>query len=374
MIQEQRETCGQVRPRSWPGGGREGPAFGRAIGGRGVAGPNRPGAAHQPQPEAQGAFGLGSDQGRRHHLRGGSRDGERCGLFFGDPAMESPPVDPNRPWTWLAVAEFAVDLETDDLDSLAAMVELLKGSCTLRGEHPEDPQGTRDGGGRQDAEIIYAVDAATGDRCGVIYGDPAGEMIPAYGFDNWRKPCVLEVRVNPLSDDREVLAEAILYLQGFVLLPDGRGGPGEMTLGPILIAPDVRLFGGGRPVNPGTAKPADRVPPAEGSGRDGLSYRSVWMQRICEPCRWAAVPARDGRPRKFPGARRLLRWHEISGRRAGRLGPSHPAGHDLAWPRPLGLGRPESHRQLKAVADPSVESTERRSRDPAYARPATGGE
>ena len=57
--------------------------------------------------------------------------------------------------------EFAVDRETDDLDSLAAMVELLKGSCpfvadlrkVLREPGMVEARGCR---------IIYAVDAATG--------------------------------------------------------------------------------------------------------------------------------------------------------------------------------------------------------------------
>jgi hypothetical protein len=43
-------------------------------------------------------------------------------LHFGDPAIESASQDPARPWTWMAVVDFEVDPETDDLGPLVRAV------------------------------------------------------------------------------------------------------------------------------------------------------------------------------------------------------------------------------------------------------------
>ena len=61
----------------------------------------------------------------------------------------------------------------------------------------------------QIAEIIYAVDRATGDRCGLFYGDPTLELEPIDPFWPWKKAAVLEVRVDRDRDDRQVLVEAV---------------------------------------------------------------------------------------------------------------------------------------------------------------------
>jgi hypothetical protein len=50
-------------------------------------------------------------------------------LLFGDPEIEAVPLDPDRPWTWPAVVEVKVDLETDDMEQLVGAVWRAKGWC-----------------------------------------------------------------------------------------------------------------------------------------------------------------------------------------------------------------------------------------------------
>jgi hypothetical protein len=140
--------------------------------------------------------------------------GQRCGLFFGDPEIEWQPIDPNDPFSWPAVVEVPVDRDGGDLETLAGWLEVTRGSCSfvadLRKEL-EDPEMVE---GLANADLIYAVDGATGERCGLFFGDPEIEARPIPAVRPWLRPKVMEVRVNPLSDDREVLAEAVFGIKG----------------------------------------------------------------------------------------------------------------------------------------------------------------
>ena len=145
--------------------------------------------------------------------------GERCGLFYGDPAIESLPLDPDDPFSWPAVVEFPVDRETDNLESLAGAVRGYKGSSSFVADlrkvlrEPEMVENL------MRSDLIYAVNAATGERCGLFYGDPAIESLPIYRLEWSLAPAVMEVYVNPLSDDREVLAEAVRDIKGSCRYP-----------------------------------------------------------------------------------------------------------------------------------------------------------
>jgi hypothetical protein len=63
--------------------------------------------------------------------------GERCGLLYGDPEIESLPRDPLSPWTWPVIMEFSVDLETDDMEHVVRAVWDIKCWCC----YPIDGQG-----------------------------------------------------------------------------------------------------------------------------------------------------------------------------------------------------------------------------------------
>jgi hypothetical protein len=152
--------------------------------------------------------------------------GERCGLFYGDPERESLPIDPDRPSTWPAIVEFPVDRETGDLDSLAGAVELIKGGCCFVGDLRKRLKDRRF---REDlwiAEIVYAVDSWTGERCALLYGDPSTESLPIYRLEPLKAPAVLEVTVNHASDDLEVLAKAVWSIKGFCCYPPEEGETG----------------------------------------------------------------------------------------------------------------------------------------------------
>ena len=71
------------------------------------------------------------------------------------------------------------------------------------------------------ADVIDAVDAETGERCGLFHGDPATESLPIDHLEPWRRPAVVEVLVNALSDDREVLAEVVWDIKGSCTYPAG---------------------------------------------------------------------------------------------------------------------------------------------------------
>jgi hypothetical protein len=107
-----------------------------------------------------------------------------------------------------------VDRESEELETLAEWVELVKGSCSFAGdirrflEQPESVESL------EAADLIYAVDGATGERCGLFYGDPATESLPIHQLKPWLAPAVMEVPVNTLSDDREVLAKAVRSIKG----------------------------------------------------------------------------------------------------------------------------------------------------------------
>jgi hypothetical protein len=144
---------------------------------------------------------------------------ERCGLFYGDPATESLPIYPLQPWRAPAVLEVRVNALSDDREILADAVFDIKGSCRYETDIRKvlgDPENVAD---VSNADIICAVDRATGERCGLFYGDPATESLPIYRLQPLQKPAVLEFYVNPLSDDREVLAEAVRDIKGSCCYP-----------------------------------------------------------------------------------------------------------------------------------------------------------
>jgi hypothetical protein len=145
--------------------------------------------------------------------------GERCGWFYGDPAIESLPIDPRTPGTAPLVVEIPVDRASDDRANLAGAVWGTKGSCCYTGDLREtlsEPTVVED---LRNADIIYAVDGRTDERCGWFYGDPATESLPIYDLEPWRAPAVVVVKVNPWSDDREVLAEAVWRIKGSCCYP-----------------------------------------------------------------------------------------------------------------------------------------------------------
>jgi hypothetical protein len=145
--------------------------------------------------------------------------GKRCGLFYGDPERESLPIDPDRPFSWPAIVEFPVDRETGDLDALAGAVQLIKGGCCFVGDLRKR---LKDRWFREDlciAEIVYAVDSWTGERCALLYGDPSTESLPIYRLEPLKAPAVLEIAVNHASDDLEVLAEAVRSIKGYCCYP-----------------------------------------------------------------------------------------------------------------------------------------------------------
>ena len=139
---------------------------------------------------------------------------ERCGLFYGDPAIESLPIDLRTPGTTPLVVEIPVDRASDDRANLAGAVWVVKGSCCYTGDLREtlnEPGVVED---LSDADIIYAVDSWTGERCGLFYGDPATEPLPGNRLEFWEAPVVLEIVVNRGSDDLAVLAEAVRFIKG----------------------------------------------------------------------------------------------------------------------------------------------------------------
>jgi hypothetical protein len=140
--------------------------------------------------------------------------GRRCGLFYGDPAIESRPIHPSRPWDRPPVLEVRVDREGDDCAILAAAVERIKGSCHFVADLRKILSEPATVGNLRRSDLSFAVDAATGERCGLFYGDPATESLPIYHLEPWRQPAVLEVYVDPLSDDRAVLASAVREIKG----------------------------------------------------------------------------------------------------------------------------------------------------------------
>lgn len=162
--------------------------------------------------------------------------GMRCGLFYGDPETEFLPIDPDRPFTWPAIVDYWVDRETGDLDSLAGAVELVKGSCCFVGDlrkRLKEPWLLED---LRIADIVYAVDSWSGERCGLFYGDPETESLPIYDQQPWKAPAVLEITVNHWSDDLEVLAEAVRSIKGFCCYP-----PDEEETGGAGVRPDPEI-------------------------------------------------------------------------------------------------------------------------------------
>jgi hypothetical protein len=162
--------------------------------------------------------------------------GMRCGLFYGDPEIEFLPIDPDRPFTWPAIVDYRVDREIDNLDSLAGAVELVKGSCCFVGDlrkRLKEPWLLED---LRIADIVYAVDSWSGERCGLFYGDPETESLPIYDQQPWKAPAVLEITVNHWSDDLEVLAEAVRSIKGFCCYP-----PDEVETGGAGVRSDPEI-------------------------------------------------------------------------------------------------------------------------------------
>ncbi len=58
--------------------------------------------------------------------------GRRCGLYFGDPAMESLPRPEPLPWDSPFLLEFCLHNDNDEPEMLAEAVRRIKGSCTYR--------------------------------------------------------------------------------------------------------------------------------------------------------------------------------------------------------------------------------------------------
>jgi hypothetical protein len=139
---------------------------------------------------------------------------ERCGLFYGDPELEWLPVANPTPWTVPAVLEVPVDRYSNELETLAEMIRFVKGSCSFVGDLRKELQKRETVADLRAADIIYAVDGETDERCGLFYGDPATESLPIDPLRPWLEPAVMEVRVNALSDDREVLANAVFKIKG----------------------------------------------------------------------------------------------------------------------------------------------------------------
>jgi hypothetical protein len=67
----------------------------------------------------------------------------------------------------------------------------------------------------QIADLIYAVDSWTGERCGLFYGDPATESLPIYDLMPWKRPCVMEIGASHACDNGEILAEAVWDIKGW---------------------------------------------------------------------------------------------------------------------------------------------------------------
>jgi hypothetical protein len=110
--------------------------------------------------------------------------------------------------------EIQVNALSDDREVLAKAVRRIKGSCCYATDLRKvlrDPEFVEE---LSDADIIYAVERATGGRCGLFFGDPANEGVPIHPLQPSFKHSVMEVIVDPLSDDREVLAEAVREIKG----------------------------------------------------------------------------------------------------------------------------------------------------------------
>jgi hypothetical protein len=112
-----------------------------------------------------------------------------------------------------------VDRETDDLQVEADWVELIKVSCCCAGDIRKLLEKSWARFEVRIADLIYAVDSWTGERCGLFYGDPATESLPIYDLMPWKRPCVLEIGVNHASDDMEILAQAVWDIKGCCSYP-----------------------------------------------------------------------------------------------------------------------------------------------------------
>jgi hypothetical protein len=102
----------------------------------------------------------------------------------------------------------------------------------------------------ESADVIYAVDGAAGERCGLFYGDPATQSLPIDHLQPWRAPAVLEVFVNALSGDREVLAQAVQDNEGSGFYPVDEEETGSADGRPSRKASNVGRVPGGRTVPP----------------------------------------------------------------------------------------------------------------------------
>jgi hypothetical protein len=139
---------------------------------------------------------------------------ERCGLFCGDLALASLPIHVLPPGPGPGVLEVRVDRKSDDREVLAQAVRRIKGRCCYAGDLRETLADPTERQFLRSADIIYAVDGATGQRCAVVYGDPETESVARIPHMPWTMPAVVQVRVNRGTDDLAVLAAAVRDIKG----------------------------------------------------------------------------------------------------------------------------------------------------------------
>jgi hypothetical protein len=140
--------------------------------------------------------------------------GRRFAVFYGRPADVG--VRPNllRPWVDPAWVEFPVDRDKDDPRRLAKKVRYHKGSCLFAEDLWRMLRDPFIVGALEFADLIFAVDKQTGERCDLFYGDPATEPKANRLHHPCRYSPVVSIKVNLLSDDRDLLAQAVRRAKG----------------------------------------------------------------------------------------------------------------------------------------------------------------